>query len=190
MSKTILVGSLTKEEVKERLASVTEPSVTNELYDLGKLLIAETQDRFKSLDGKAATIAAYSIGVITLLASTRSSWSQASHLWSARAVFVGGVISLIATMFAVWALTLKQYQWFSENVWIKADCLKDAERLRLYHILAMWTIVDAHNSVCETKASRIAWAQWLLLAGAVVLALSLGDVIVLRFPGAAIINIW
>jgi hypothetical protein len=187
---TSLVGSLTTAEVKERLASYNEPKVTDELYDLGKILVSEAQDRFKSLDTKASAIAAYSIGVITLLVSTRGSWGQVSHLWSVRAIVLGGIVALVAALLAIWALTLKEYQWFSENVWLESSCLKDAERLRRFHVLAMWTIVDSHNSTCETKASRIYFAQWLLLASAVVLALSLGDVIVLRFPVASIIHIW
>jgi hypothetical protein len=173
-------GHLTTEEVRERLASYKEPTTTDELYDFGKMLITETLDRVKSLDNKAAAVAAYSVGLITLLVSTRLSWSGGLHPWAAGLPLCGGVAAFFAALYAVRALVLKRYNWFSENEWMERDCLADRDRLRRYHVLAMWKVLGSHNLVCETKASRITTAQWLLLAAAVILVLSLGDVLAVR----------
>jgi len=180
-------GHLRAEEVRERLAAYQEPKITDELYDFGKMLITETLDRVKALDNKAAAIAAYSVGLITLLVSTRANWSTGLHAWAAGLPLCGGVAAFFAALYAVSALALKRYNWFSENEWMERDCLADPDRLRRYHVLAMWKVLGSHNSTCETKASRITAAQWLLLTAAVFLVLSLGDVIAIRlFVGLVI----
>ena len=65
---------LTEAIVRQRLASYQESRITDELYDFGKMLMNEALDRVKTLDTKAATIAGYSVGLITLLTATRATW--------------------------------------------------------------------------------------------------------------------
>ena len=91
---------LSDAEVKARLASYKSSEVTDELYDFGKMMIDEAIDRFKSLDTKATAIAAYSIGLITILVSTQTVWARA-HSWVVYAPPVGGLIALGAASFAI-----------------------------------------------------------------------------------------
>jgi hypothetical protein len=168
--------SLNDDEVKARLMSYTSLEVTEELYGFGKMMIDEAIDRFKSLDAKATAIAAYSIGVITIFVSTQSIWTKATS-WALYAPPVSGLMALAAAAFAISSLWLKRFEWFSQDEWIKADCLKDAERLRRYHILTMAGVQRSHQQRCRSKASRIAVGQGLLLASAIVLVLALGALV-------------
>lgn len=169
--------SLNDDEVKGRLISYESSEVTDELYDFGKMMIDEAIDRFKSLDAKATAIAAYSIGVITILVSTQTIWTKATS-WTLYVPPVSGLIALAAAAFAISSLWLKRFEWFSQDEWIKADCLNDADRLRRYHVLTMAGVQRSYQRRCRAKASRIAIAQGLLLSSAVVLVLALGELVV------------
>jgi hypothetical protein len=168
---------LNDDEVKQRLKSYEATATTDELYGFGKMMVDEVIDRFKSLDAKATAIAAYSIGLITILVSTRAEWRNAVHAWTVYAPIAGGITAFAAAGFAISSLWLKRFEWFSHDEWLKADCLKDAEKLRRYHILTMYGVHRVYQIRCRTKASRIAIAQGLLLASAIVLLLALVDTI-------------
>jgi hypothetical protein len=167
-------------EVKARLTSYKSSEVTDELYDFGKMMIDEAIDRFKSLDTKATAIAAYSIGLITILASTQSIWTKA-HSWVVYIPPASGLIALAAAAFAISALWLKRFEWFSQDEWMKADCLSDPDRLRRYHVLTMAGVQRSYQRRCRSKASRIAIAEGLLLASAIILVFALGGFVM---PGA------
>jgi len=169
---------LSDDEVKQRLKSYTAPAVTDELYGFGKMMVDEVIDRFKSLDAKATAIAAYSIGLITVLISTHAAWiTNAPHSWATYAPIASGITAFAAAGFAISSLWLKRFEWFSHDEWMKADCLNDPERLRRYHILTMYGVHRTHQIRCRTKASRIAIAQGLLLASAIVLLFALVDLV-------------
>jgi hypothetical protein len=61
---------------------------------------------------------------------------------------------------------------------LKADCLNDADRLRRYHVLTMAGVQRSYQRRCRSKASRIAIAQGLLLASAIILVFALADFVV------------
>lgn len=168
---------LSDAQVKARLMSYKPSEVTDELYDFGKMMIDEAIDRFKSLDTKATAIAAYSIGLITILVSTQTVWMKA-HSWAVYVPPASGLIALAAAAFAISCLWLKPFEWFSQDEWIKADCLNDPDRLRRYHVLTMAGVQRSYQSRCRSKASRIAIAQGLLLASAIILVFALADFVI------------
>jgi hypothetical protein len=159
---------LTEAQVRERLKSYDDAGVTDELYEFGKMLVAEMIDRNKVLDGKAAAMLAYSIGVITLLSSTFGVWAHRVPTLFLPLPAFAGVVSLVAACFAVYGLTLKRFEGISQNDWLQAECLGDRERLRRFHVINMWAVVNSHEAVTEDKANAIGRAQvFLFLAGAV-----------------------
>jgi hypothetical protein len=168
---------LKQEEVRERLESYShsDTGVTDELYDFGKMLVAEVIDRNNRLETKAAAIAAYSIGIITLLASTYGSWSKVVLSIGLPIPVFGAIAALVATICAVRGLTLRGYKGISQNEWINAECLKNRDMLRRYHILTMWVVLDSHENASEIKAKRIGNAQWALFFAVALLVLSLVD---------------
>lgn len=178
---------LSNNEIRERLASYSDPKITDQLYEVGKSLVAENLDRVKTLDNKAASIAAYSIGLITLLVSTRSGWAGATRTWTTGLPICAGIAAFSAACLCVWALALKRFDAFSQNEWFSSECFGDPERLRRYHLLVMWKVVGSHSTICNEKASKISIAQWLLLASAMILVITLTDIVVFRFPIGLII---
>jgi hypothetical protein len=130
------IRSLTEPEVRKRLGSYTPTEVTDELYDFGKMMVDEAIDRFKTLDSKATAIAAYALALITFLASQTA--SEKVHSWATYAPMASGIVAGSAAVIAISALWLKRFEWYSHEDWMRADCLKDAESLRRYHIITMW----------------------------------------------------
>jgi hypothetical protein len=123
-------------------------------------MVDKALERFRSLDTKAAAIAAYSIGVITLLVSTKATqtaglgWLVVFPLGSAIAAFVSAAC-------AVSAFWLRKSKWFSQDGWLNAKHLSDVEALRRYQIISMWGVWNSHQTACDGKALRIAAAEGL-----------------------------
>ena len=169
---------LNEATVIERLKAYHDERVTDELYDFGKMLMAEMIDRNKGLETKAASMAAYSIGIITLLASTFGIWSHKVHSILVPLPVFAGVLAFIATCFAIRALKLQTFEAITQSDWIKADCLDDREKLRRLHIINMWGVIDSHETVTERKARAIGRAQWALFFASAALVISLLDAVV------------
>lgn len=140
-------------------------------------MLDEVVDRFKTLDSKAAGIAAYAIALITFLVASKAQWATAPHSWAVYAPIVSGCIALSAAAVAISTLWLKRFPGFSENEWVKADCLDDIEKLRRYHIIVMHGVHAYYQKLCRQKAFRIIAAEGLLLASAVILVLALADIV-------------
>jgi hypothetical protein len=161
---------LKEEEVRNRLEGYSNNGVTDELYDFGKTLVADIVERHNRLETKAATMAAYSIGVITLLASTFANWVN-------RGISVGVLITVVAAftaiVFSVLSLKLERFEGISQTDWFQNTAFDDRETLRKFHVLTMWGVFASHEAVNERKASRIAVAQVALFVAAISLVASL-----------------
>lgn len=173
----------TEAEIRERLVSYEDTGVTDELYDFGKMLVAEAVERNSRLETKATAIAAYSIGIITLLASSYGNWSKAVHSWIIPIPFFGALAAFVAAIYAVRGIRLRDYEWFSPNEWMKPECLSGRERLRKYRLLTMWNVLKSHYAASELKARKIKRAQVWLLIAAIILVLSLVDIATFGLSG-------
>lgn len=175
--KAFEYGSLSLEEARDRLKLVEHSKaaseVTNEIYDFGKMLVSEAVARVSRLDTKAASVAAYAIGMITLLVSTSSVWaSRIQIVWLP--IFVGG-IAFLSAVFGVIALTLKKFEWFSDNDWLRADCMQNVNDLKSYRVLSMLVVIDSWQAVAREKSLWIKSAQFGLLVAALLLVICLLD---------------
>lgn len=161
---------LKESEVRQRLESYTDPGVTEELYEFGRMLVTDITERTSHLETKAASIAAYSLGIITLLASTYSIWiGKVSTI----GILIGVIAAFTATVYAVSAVTLQKYEGISQNEWFKADVLDSREMLRKFHLITMWGVFSSHEANAEKKASRIVLAQVALFIAAISIVASL-----------------
>jgi hypothetical protein len=137
------------------------------------VLLNEAVARVSRLDTKASYIAAYSIGIITLLVSTSSGWATRIHIiWLPIA---SGVVAFLSTIFAVVGLTLRSLQWFSGNDWLRGECLEDLDRLKKYRVLGMLAVVNSWELVARRKARWIAIAQLVLVIAALLLVIPIID---------------
>jgi hypothetical protein len=166
---------LKEDEVKKRLESCTSSGVVDELYDFGKTLVSDIVERHNRLEGKAATIAAYSIGVITLLASTYGNWINRGISFG---VLVTVLAAFTAIVFCVLSLKLERFDGISQSDWIQCDVLDDREMLRKFHVLNMWGVFASHEAITEKKASWIAKAQLALFIAAISLVGSLAYAVI------------
>src|SRR5882762_5242795 len=108
---------LTESDVREILASYKDTAVTDELYRFGQVMVEKALERFKGLDTKATAIAAYSIGIITLLVSTQTTWARTLQAWAILPVF-SGLNAFLSAACAVSALWLRKTEWFSQYEWL------------------------------------------------------------------------
>src|SRR2546426_8329898 len=95
---------LTETEMRKRLALYRDPAITDELYTFGNMMIEKAVERFKGLDSKAAAIAAYSIGIITLLVSTQAGWTKVLQAWAILPIFsaLSAFVSAACAVSALW----------------------------------------------------------------------------------------
>ena len=157
-------------EVRERLESYDNPTVTDELYDFGNTLVADIVDRTERLETKASSLAAYSLGTITLMASTYTIWSPSINKVG---MLLAVVLAFTATVFSVLAITLRRFEGISQNEWFKADVLRDRELLRKFHLITMWGVFNSHEANAEIKVIWIGRAQIALFLASICIVLSL-----------------
>jgi hypothetical protein len=164
---------LSEEEVRHRL-SLCEGNleVVNELYDLGQMLGSEIIDRIRAIESKAVSFAAYGAAIVTLLTSSAAIWLKLGNQWSPWVSLCAGFCGFMCTWFALKVLALRQYEWISEDEWLKIEVSPELIALKQYHILTMWGTIQSHGKIHREKARELQRAQ-IWLAGSVVYLLYL-----------------
>jgi hypothetical protein len=175
MKRRFSKNQLSEEEVSRRLQSYHSKPITDELYQFGEFLLREVVERFDFLDKKANTIAGYSGGIAALVVSTFDIWRKALSEWAVPIMFLAALAALVAAGFGLSSVALAQVDWFSPREWFHEDCLEDAERMRKYRILTMYTIRQNHLAVVNAKADRVQWATSALWIAGGLLLLALLD---------------
>ena len=157
-------------EVSSRLESYGRPETTVQLYTMGFLLTQEALQRFDLLSQKVERTASYGGAIIALLVTALLSWSKAAGTPGARWLVYAALLLLAGGSFialrAAWPMTI---EWISPDEWFQKDCLGEGEKLRKYHLLAMYGARQSHVRACARKARAIQWAWGLLVAGFVLL---------------------
>jgi hypothetical protein len=160
---------LPKSEVKERL-KYKDQAITDELHGFGRMLLNDAVERMGKLDSKAATLAGYCGAVITLLLATAKGWQSTS---SVAIIAMAATIVFLSGACAISSMALQKTEWFSQEDWLRKECLTSADALKRYYILATWRIVDSHHAAYRRKIWRIYAAQLLLALAGVILFLAL-----------------
>src|SRR5260370_27001774 len=142
---------LTEQDVRKRLAVYQDPSVTDELYAFGQMLIHDAVERLSKSDTKAGAIAAYSGGLIALLVATSPSWAIHLKSWHALLPLTAVLSLFLSAIFAVSSISPRKTEWHSTNEWMKEECLTTGERMRRYNLLTMWGSYDSLNRAYEDK---------------------------------------
>jgi hypothetical protein len=160
---------LSDAEVKRRLRLYSSPETTTELYSFGSMLVAEIIERIHRLEAKAGTLAGYAGAILALIVTSAAFWgSHLQHLERV-AILLAALSAFASECFAILAIQLGSFEWFSDNEWLREECLSDAETLRKYHILTMRGVIASHRSVGEEKTKNIERSQWFLGATALFL---------------------
>ena len=164
---------LSEAEVRDRLNLCGDnQQVVDELYEFGKALGSEVTDRIRAVESKAISFAAYGAALVTLLVSSASLWSKVGNQWPSWISVCAGFCGLMCTVFSLRVLMLREYEWTSEDEWLRPECLTEINILKRYRILTMWGIVHSHGRVQSEKARELQRAEvW--LEGAVIFLLYL-----------------
>jgi hypothetical protein len=152
---------LSDAEVKSRLESYENESVTEELYGFGKMLVQDAVGRLSAADAKASSVAAYCGGLLTVMSATFSIWTR-GMTW--REVFLpvaSAAFAIAAGYLAFSATGFTTVDWFSADDWLKKEAIQDPQRIRKFHILSMWVVLESHDSAYQDKLARIKRARWL-----------------------------
>lgn len=173
----MLENQLSMDEVKRRLALLGSDNsqILEEIYSFGQVLVRQVVEDIQNLDSKAAAMAAYAGGIVTLLVSS-GVWSTRIAMSSAKyGLVVAGVLTAISAVCAVRARTLQPFDWFSQSDWLRQECLENKNHflLKQFRVVMMWQVINSWRNRHERKAKRINVAQYLLAASVCILAISL-----------------
>ena len=164
---------LCKDEVKRRLGSYEDDGVTDELYGFGTMLVHDAVDRLSKINGTAGAIAAYCEGLITILTSTATIWAKGIGPWERFLPIGSAAFAGLAAALAISSMSLRKLNWFSQDDWLNSDCLLDKRRIKKFHILSMWSVIDSFDAAYRRKTTRVKRAQYLAAFAVVLLFVTL-----------------
>jgi hypothetical protein len=175
-----MANQLSKKEVQRILGRKQLTATTDELYSFGLEMVKEASERYQRYDEKANKIAGYSGAIVALLVSEFSKWSGAIDWWAMPVVFGAALLGLISAALGLSAISLREIESPSPQDWIREDMLGNPDRLRRYHILAMYVVRQSFIAQSERKAKRVQHAQWTLVAAGAILLFVLLDASALK----------
>lgn len=165
------MSTLTYETVKRRVEKVSD-GVVDELYAFGQILVADAVDRIAKSDSKAAALAVYGGGVITVLISTSVLWGKLLH----GAFLVVAVLAILVLMVAAWlaisSISPKRTDWYSDEDWLREECLDERGKLRRYRVLTMWRIITSLDEAYGAKLKKVHWSTRVMKFAFVLLLLA------------------
>jgi hypothetical protein len=84
------------------------------------------------------------------------------------------VFLLLGNASAFFGLAIREFQWFDEkDVWFPEDFLGFPDRLRRYHLIAMYRVTTSHDTVNKRNATALSAAQIFLFTGGALLSVLL-----------------
>lgn len=169
------MSTLDHAKVETMLEGYESPKVTDELYDMGKVLMEECASRVEYLDSKSAAIAGYSGAIIGLMVSTFPIWTSAVDKWAIVLVSFGSLIGLIGGAVALSATWPRTFLLPSDTDWLEEDGLTDPDRLKRYYVSSLHISIASHEQINTQKVSKIKKAQMCLAVMVFCLLLGLGN---------------
>jgi hypothetical protein len=152
-------GQLSENEVERRLALCTDVKVGDELYEFGERLLNYRIDISHRLDSKASAMAGYAGVVLTVLLSTYGTWESAVGQVGFLIMALAGIAVFLAAVLAITAMALRDFMWFSQDDWLKEDCLVRPTITKGYRVLTLWGVLSSYENICAHKAARLRKAQ-------------------------------
>lgn len=168
-------NALTPDEVYQRVSSypAAATDVTNVLYDFGRALLNENQERTGLLDSKATTVAGFSGAILALLLSDLPTWSKQMTAWQLLFTWVATICAFLASAFSLVAMRGQHWEWFSDKDWFREGVLDDADKLKRYHLTVLHEVNSQDDRVNERKGTWLIRSQFFLASGGGALAVAL-----------------
>ena len=169
---TVPENLLSENEVHRIVSDIESADVTDQLYEVGRLLIDANRDRTKQLEGKAALIIGYCLAVLAFLVSREPMQSVVVGTWPPWGLRAASVCAAVSLGFAFLALRVRSYAWLSDRQWFENenDVMNKADTLRRCHVLALHA-VNSHLRVSnDRKADNVVVAQMFIVGAGLFLA--------------------
>ena len=182
------MAALDYSDVKHRVQN-SAPDVVDELYSFGEKLVSDAVDRLSRSDSKASALAAYCGGLVALMVSTSTLWGKYLDFYSSIIVVAAVLSFMISAWLAAGSTHPQPTEWYSDNDWLREECLQARERLRRYRVLTMWRILTSHQQAFRAKTRRVRYAVLLLKMAFVLLFVALLD-IAWRYSPFQNLRIW
>jgi hypothetical protein len=157
---------LPTEEVARRLSSYMTPTIVNDLYDFGQLLLNEGFSRKSQLESKATVVVGYSGAILAyLLARLPRSASHSISNWAT-------IPALLALVFGFAAARVHLQNWLSDDIWVPEELssIHPEEQLRLHYFEALYEVNEEMKRANQRKGNFLFFAQWLLLLAVLTVA--------------------
>jgi hypothetical protein len=169
------MAELEYSQVKQRV-KVSNPDVVSELYSFGEKLISDAVDRLSKSDSKASNLAAYCGGLVTLMVSTSTLWAHYLDFYSSLVVVAAVFLFVISAWMAAGSTHPQPTEWYSDNDWLREECLESKERLMQYRVLTMWRVLSSHQKAFRLKVARVRYAVVSLKLAALLLFIAFLEV--------------
>src|SRR5437899_734173 len=178
------MAALDQQVVRSRMEAYDSTDVTDSLYDMGKILVNESTERFNRLDAKATRIAGYTGAIIGLMVSTFPIWTSAVAKWAVFLIAVGSLIGLVGGGIALVSTWPQKVLLPSDTDWLEEDGLQNPDRLKRYYVSSMHQVITSQEQVNAFKVQRIKAGQLCLALMILSLLAALGNATyrVIRWP--------
>lgn len=163
-------AQLTEAEVRARLESYEDDAVTEELHSFGKMLVQDAVNRLNSADTKATGVAAYCGGLLTVLSATFPIWSKGITWMEVFLPVCSAALAIAAGYLAFLATGFRSVDWFSPDDWLNREALQGEQRMKKFHILSMWVVLESHDQAYQHKLGRVKRARILTALAVLCLA--------------------
>lgn len=80
---------------------------------------------------------------------------------------------ILSGVFGAQVMNLKIALWYSDNDWMRTDVITDADQLRRYHVLTMWTVLGSHRDAAANKLKRLKQGITVLYVALAILAVAI-----------------
>jgi hypothetical protein len=153
----------------KKLCSLSEEEL-DELAHFGSIMIQELVNRIPQLETKAAIVFGYG-GALIVFLLTALRWWPPSALLRAGFLLVAAC-SGAAVLLAARAMALKGgWNWPSERDWFPEKTFGNLHAMKRRHLNVLLLAHQTQGHVADRKAIDILWAQRLLVAAIIALAI-------------------
>jgi hypothetical protein len=164
-------NDLSKDEVRELMKSYENAEVTNQLYEFGKTLLDEVQNRSARINSQSVAVLGWSTAILAFLFAGVGKYSENIGY----AALCSAVLALLAMIFSINALrTRSDWSWPSDQSWIHQTALGKEDHLKRYHIRVMHDVRHGRITIVNAKANSVFRAELSLILAAMALVAGFG----------------
>jgi hypothetical protein len=156
----------------ERLLAQCDDTAVQEMFDLGKALLADREKRMDGIIARGTTLIGFSGAMLAFLLTGNR---HAQSVLAKGLLGIGGVLAAVSAILAFLACRSDPgWQEMSEPIWFEESSARGgANALRRYYLRALHIIHQGNQRIIDSKAQDLAMAQRIAAIAAAFLASAL-----------------